>query len=319
MRIAVYGAGGVGGFFGARLAQAGEEVFLIVRGAHLEAIRRSGLTVESPLGDFTAIPAGAEADPAKIGVVDVVVVGVKAWQVEEAARAMRPLVGPDTLVVPMQNGVEAPAILASALDNPLEALHPHHIGGLCRIISMVSAPGVIGHLGMTAYAAFNRLDAQPDWRVEALRAAFARARLDVEVPEDITAAMWAKFAFIAPFGGVGAVTRAPAGVLRSLPQTRQMLADAAAEIAAVGRARGVSLPADLTERVLAQIDALPEGGTASMQRDILTGRPSELDAQNGAAARLGRAAGVPVPLNSFLYAALLPQEQKARSEAHARG
>lgn len=312
MRIGVYGTGGVGGFFGGKLAQAGEEVIFFARGAHLEAIRHVGLRVESVKGDFTVYPARAERDPATVGPLDVVIVGVKAWQVAEAAEAMRPLVGPQTLVVPLQNGVDAPEQLAAALDRGGDV--PHVIGGLCRISSMVGGPGVIRHTGIDPYIAFNRLDAQPDPRVEHLREAFARSGVNVEIPADINVALWAKFAFIAPFSGVGAVTRSPAGVIRAFPETRRLLEDAIREVSAVGRARGVALPADLDARTLAMIEYLPEGGTASMQRDIMDGKPSELESQNGAIVRLGRACGVPTPVNAYLYASLLPQERHARGK-----
>ena len=275
MRIAIYGTGSVGGYFGGKLAQAGEEVIFIARGAHLEAIRRDGLTVQSIAGDFRVAPAQAADDPASVGAVDVVIVGVKTWDVPQAAQAMRPMVGPQTLVVPLQNGVDAPGQLAAVLDRPGEA--PHVIGGLCRIVSLVAGPGIIRHAGIEPYIAFNRLDGQPDERVARLREAFARAGVSVEVPADIDAALWAKFAFIAAFSGVGAVTRSAAGGLRGIPETRAMLQAAIAEVEAVARARGVALPADITARVLAQVDGLPPAATASMQRDIMEGRPSELE------------------------------------------
>ena len=313
MRVVVYGTGGVGGYFGGRLAEAGEDVTFLARGAHLDAIRANGLTVESIKGNFVVRPARAESDPAAIGPVDLVIVGVKTWQVRESAEAMRPLIGPETLVLPLQNGVDAPYELAEALDKPGEL--PHVLGGLCRLVTMVAGPGVIKHAGMEPYLAFNRLDCQPDPRVDKLLTAFQKAQgLTVEVPADIVAALWAKFAFIAPFSGVGAVTRVPAGKLRAVPESRALLEAALREVVAVAQARGVTLPADPVERVLAQVDGLPEGGTASMQRDIMEGRPSELEAQNGSVVRMGKAAGVPTPANQFLYAALLPQERKARGE-----
>ena len=310
MRIGIYGTGGVGGYFGGRLAQAGHEVIFIARGAHLEAIRRDGLKVESILGNFTIHPARAESDPAAVGTVDVVVVGVKTWQVEAAGQAIRPMVGARTLVLPLQNGVEAPGQLAAALD--LDGEPPHVLGGLCRLATQVAAPGVIRHSGIHPQIAFNRLDGLQDERVEALRQALAATGSTVEVPADIQAALWAKFAFIAPFGGVGAAARCPMGVLRSVPETRQLLVDAIGEVAAVGRAQGVDLPADLEARTLAMMDGIPTGTIASMQRDIMEGRPSELEAQTGAVVRLGAQSGVATPVNAFLYAVLLPMEGRAR-------
>ena len=308
MRIAVFGAGAVGGYFGARLAQAGEEVVLIARGEHLRAIQAYGLRVEGATGDFVIHPAQATDDPARVGTVDVVLVGVKAWQVEEAARAMRPLVGPETFVVPLQNGVEAPTQLARVLGSD------HVLGGLCRIISAVVEPGHIRHVGLEPYVAFGELDNRPSERAERLRATFARAGVRAEVPPDIHVAMWEKFLFIASFSGVGAVTRAPVGVLRSLPETRRMLEQAMEEVWAVAQARGIGLPREGIPRTMALIDGLPPGGTASMQRDVMAGRPSELESQNGAVVRLGREVGVETPLHAFIYHSLLPLERKARGQ-----
>lgn len=308
MRVAIFGAGAVGGYFGARLAQAGEEVVFIARGEHLRAMRRDGLHVESILGDFRIDPVEATDDPASVGPVDVVLVGVKAWQVPEAAETMRPMVGPETFVVPLQNGVEAPEQLAAILGKE------HVLGGLCRIISARVAPGRIRHVGMEPYVAFGELDNRISPRTERLRAAFERAGVRAEIPPDIRVAMWEKFLFICTLSGVGAVTRAPVGVLRTIPETRRMLEQAVAEAFAVGRELGVALPDDAVERTMALIDGLPPGGTASMQRDIIAGRPSELEAQNGTVVRLGREVGVPTPPHEFIYHSLLPLERRARGE-----
>lgn len=308
MRIAVFGAGAVGGYFGARLARAGEDVIFIARGEHLQAMRSSGLRVDSVEGDFVIHPVQATDDPAAIGPVDVVLVGVKAWQVPEAAQAMRPLVGPATFVVPLQNGVEAHDQLAEVLGAE------HVLGGLCRIISSVVEPGHIRHGGMEPYVAFGEWDNRPSPRAERLRAAFARAGVKVEIPPDIRVAIWEKFLFIATLSGVGAVTRAPAGVLRSLPATRRMLEQAMEEIVAVAQAWGINLSPEAMHKTMALIEGLPPTGTASMQRDIMAGRPSELESQSGAVVRLGREVGVEPSLHAFIYASLLPLELKARGQ-----
>lgn len=309
MRIAVFGTGGVGGYFGGRLAQAGEEVIFIARGEHLRAITERGLRVDSIKGDFVIQPAQATDNPAEVGPVDAILVGVKAWDVPEAAQLMRPMVGPETFVVPLENGVEAPDQLATVLGRE------HVLGGLCKIISAIVAPGHIRHAGIDPYIAFGELDGRKSERAERLRQAFAKATgVTAEVSDDIQAAMWEKFLFIAAISGVGAVTRAPAGVIRSLPETRQMLEQAMHEILAVAQARGVALSDEVIPKTMAFIDAIPADGTASMQRDILTGRPSELEYQNGTVVRLGRELGVPTPVNAFIYASLLPQELRARGK-----
>jgi 2-dehydropantoate 2-reductase len=305
--ITIFGTGAVGAYFGGRLAEAGLDVAFIARGDHLRAIRAHGLRVTSPAGDFTIHPARASDDPAALGPADVILVGVKAWQVPEAARAMRPLLGPDTFVVPLQNGVEAPTQLAAALGAE------RVLGGVCRIIARIAAPGEIAHDGADPYIGFGELAGGPSARAEALRAAFGRARgVTAEVLTDVRAAMWRKFLFISTMSGLGAVTRAPIGVLRSLPETRELLQRALEEVRAVAAAHGVALPAEAVTETLAFMDALPADATASMQRDIIAGRPSELETQNGAVVRLARAAGVEVPVHDFLYRCLLPLELLAR-------
>lgn len=307
MRVAVVGAGGVGAYFGGRLAQAGESVAFVARGSHLAAMRETGLRVDSVAGDFVVAPAEAGDDPARMGPVDVVLVAVKAWQVTEVARTLGPLLGPRTFVVPLQNGVEAADQLAAVLG------HERVIGGLCKIVSAIVAPGHVRHSGVPPQVEFGERDGRRSERVEALRAAFERAQgVSVVVPDEVEVAIWEKFLFIAPFSGVGAVTRQPAGAIRAIPETRDLIERAMFEVAALARAKGVRLLDEAVGRNLRYVDSLPADATASMQRDIMEGRPSELEQQTGAIARLGREAGVPVPVNAFLYAALLPAERKAR-------
>ena len=308
MRIAVFGAGGVGGYFGGRLAFSGEEVFFIARGEHLRAMQVDGLRVDSLQGDFRLQPVQATDDPGQVGQVDMILVAVKAWQVVEAAQVMLPMIGSTTFVVPVLNGVEAPTQLAAALGEE------RVLGGLCRISSHIAGPGHIRHVGIEPHIAFGELDNRASQRCERLKAAFQRASVSVEIPVDIWAAIWDKFLFIASLSGVGAVTRAPVGVMRSLPGTRRLLEQAMGEIIAVAQAHEVRLPVDAVTRKLDFIDRLPEDTLASMQRDILAGRPSELEAQTGAVVRLGRARGVPTPVNAFLYDSLLPEELRARGE-----
>lgn len=305
----MFGAGAVGAYFGGRLAEAGEDVTFVARGEHLRAIRERGLRVTSVAGDFLIHPARVSADPAELGPAEVILLGVKTWQVADAARAMTPLVGPDTFVVPLLNGVEAPAQL-------VEALGPDHVlGGICRIFASIVGPGHVRHSGVQPYVGFGELGGGSSVRAERLRDAFNRARgVTAEVLPDVRGAMWRKFMFIASMSGVGAVTRAPVGILRSRPETRRLLEEAVAEVRTLAVASGVALPASAVAETLAFMDALPADATASMQRDIMEGRPSELEAQSGAVVRLAARMGVQVPAHAFIYRSLLPLELRARGE-----
>jgi 2-dehydropantoate 2-reductase len=310
MRIAVFGTGGVGGYFGGRLAQAGEDVVFIARGRHLEAMRRDGLRVESVDGDFAVHPVEATDEPREAGPADAVLLGVKAWQVKEAGRALPPLFGASGFVVPLQNGVEAADELAA------EVGPERVVGGLCKIVSFVVGPGRIRHAGVAPRIEFAERDGRRSDRVERLRAAFEKAAgLSVATPSDIAAALWEKFLFIAPLSGIGAVTRMPAGPVRSVPESRGMLETAMREVFDLARARGIGLRKDAVARTMSYVDGLPADSTTSMQRDILEGRPSELDYQTGAIVRLGRECRVSVPVNEFIYRSLVPGERRARGAA----
>lgn len=309
MRIAIYGTGGVGGYFGGRLAQAGEDVLFIARGDHLKAIRQHGLRVESIKGNFSVDPAQATDNPEQVGAVDVVLVAVKAWQVTQAARAMHPMLGPETFVVPLQNGIEAPDQLAAELG--CERV----LGGLCGVIAYRAGPGQIQHVGVDPFISFGELDNTHSERVDRLRRAFEHTRgVTVSVPMDIEVAIWKKFLFITAISGMGALTRASMGVLRSQPGTRRLLERAMEEIHTLARARRVALPVDIVATTMGYVDSLPEEATASMQRDILEGRASELEAQNGAVVRLAGQAGIAAPVNAFIYHSLIALERRARGE-----
>lgn len=307
MRLAIMGSGGVGGYFGARLAEAGHRVTFIARGEHLATMRRDGLRVTSIAGDVHLPEVDASDDPAEVGAVEAVIVAVKAWQLDEAARAIRPMIGPDTVVVPFENGVEAADTLAGILGRA------HVLEGLCGILAWKEGPGHIRHAGVEPFVRFGERDNRRSQRTARLKAAFESARgVTAEIPNDIQVAVWSKFLFICAMSGIGSLTRAPIGVSRQLPETRSLIEQILNEIDAVARAKGVALPRDAVERAMCFIDALPEESTASMQRDIMAGLPSELEAQNGAVVRLGQQLGVATPVNALIHAALLPQEQQAR-------
>jgi 2-dehydropantoate 2-reductase len=306
MRIAVFGTGGVGGYFGGRLAQSGRDVTFIARGEHLRVIKAAGLKVDSVSGDFLVFPAKATDDVREAGEVDLVIVGVKAWQVPEAARTMKPLVGPGTTVLPLQNGVDAVSQLVAELGSD------SIIGGLCRIVSFVVEPGHIRHEGFTPSIVIGELDNKRTERITRIEQVFKHAGLEVTVAADIQVALWTKFLFIASFSGIGAIANAPAGVIRRDPEWRGKMLSAMEEIYALAQARGINLPANSVDTVMAFVDALPEDATSSMQRDIAAGRPSELESQNGSVVRMARETGIEVPTHDLICELLRPLEEKAR-------
>lgn len=307
MKIAVVGAGGVGGYFGGRLAQAGLDVTFIVRGATLDALRKRGLRVDSTHGDFVIEQVNATDDPASVGPVDAILMAVKTWQVADAAKNLAPMIGPETMVVPLENGVDTPDVL-----EPLVG-REHVLGGLCAIVSFIAAPGHIKHVAYDPFVVFGELDNRRSGRVEKLRAAFERAKVAAQVPESIQNSMWTKFLFIAPFSGIGAITRVPVGAWRAVPEVRAIVDNTLRELVAVARARGVDLGEDAVAKTWERYDAMAPESTASMQRDIMQGKPSELDGQLGAIVRLAQQSGVDAPATTFIYNCLLPQERAARS------
>ncbi|MGD8974539.1 MAG: 2-dehydropantoate 2-reductase [Desulfobacterales bacterium] len=308
MRIAVFGAGGVGGYFGGRLAQAGEDIVFIARGDHLKAISTHGLRVDSVKGDFVVKPVQATSDPEQVGVVDLIILGVKTWQVNGAAQAMRPMVGPETVILPLQNGVETPAHLAAELGSR------HVLGGLCALVTWIMGPGHIRHIGVEPFVRLGELDNHLSERVQRLREMFVSAGVSVEIPSDIHAAMWKKFLNIVPFGSLGAVSRAPIGVLLEVPETRKLMQQGMREIYELARTKKIVLSEKIVDKAMAALEKIPARGTSSLQRDIIVGKRSELDAWTGAVVRIGEEEGVPTPLHSFLYYCLLPLELRARGQ-----
>ena len=306
MRIAIYGAGGLGAYYGARLHAAGHEVGFIARGAHLAAMRDKGLQVFSPLGDVhVAAPLASDA-PADIGAVDLVIVAVKTWQIPEVARAMAPLLHEHTMVVPFLNGVEAPDGLAEVIGAE------RVLGGLSKIFALIEAPGVIRHFSEAAYVEVGEPGGGVSVRTQALRDLFRAAGVESGISEDIRSALWHKLLMVSSWAGLGALARSPMGVMRAQPETRALIERSMDEGIAVGRARGHRLADDVKTQLWGFYDALPEQATASMQRDIMQGRPSELDAWNGAIVRFGAALGIDTPVHTFTYHTLLPMERRAR-------
>ena len=300
MKIAIMGSGALGGYFGGWLAQAGEDVTFVARGRQLAAIRESGVRIESPRGDLHLYPVRATQDSAAIGPVDLVLFTVKLWSTEEAGQALRPLIGRDTAVVSLQNGVDANDVLARLVGRE------HLMGGVCYIAATLDRPGLIQHTGQMARLAFGELGGKKTRRAEAFLEACTRAKagFDTELSGNIERTIWEKFVFIVGLSALTSLTRRPIGPVRSDPDTRAMLLEVMREAVAVGRAKGVELDADHAEKRLAFVDTLPAEMTSSMHRDLEQGNRLEVAWLSGTVARLGRDLGVPTPANRAVYTAL---------------
>lgn len=306
MKIAVIGTGGVGGYFGGKLALAGHhEVTFLARGKHLEAIKQNGLQILSPQGDFLINPAQATADIDSIGQVDLIILGVKAWQVKENLPHLQKLIKDKTMILPLQNGVLVPEELKNELKEASV------LGGICRIFSEIKAPGVIRHVGVEPTIVFGALDNEKSDQILQLKEAFDQANIASKVAEDIQVELWKKFIFICS-GGLVALTRSNYGTLRNLPETRKLMKALLYEIYEVAQKAGVKVKADYVENTFSFIDQFPEEATTSLARDIWEGKPSELEYQNGTVVKLGEKFGVETPVNRFVYTCLLPQELEAR-------
>jgi 2-dehydropantoate 2-reductase len=310
MRIAVFGTGGVGGYFGGLLATAGNDVTFVARGAHLAALRRDGLTVESANGAIRVAPAQATDDPAAIGPVDLVMLCVKLWDTEGAVAALPPLLGPDTAVVSFQNGIDAVPTLTARL----RGTTAHVLGGVAQIAAAIERPGVVRHTGTMARLIVGEIgdgdgDSTAQPRAAAIVAAMQAAGIDALLSPDIGKAIWEKFVFLASFSGMTALTRLPKGPITAEPATRAMLAAAIGEACAVARAHGAALAPDHAERAMALVDKLPTEMKSSMLVDLEQGRRLELPWLSGAVVRLGEEAGVASPVHGAITAALAPHAQ----------
>lgn len=308
LKVAVMGAGGVGGYFGTKLALAGCDVGFVARGAHRDAMRRQGLVVRSPLGDMhLAAPTVTDA-PAELGPVDVVVFGVKLWDTVEAARAIRPLLGPDTVVISFQNGVVKDELLAAEVGASAVA------GGVCYIAATIAEPGVIEHGGTMQKLVFGEYGAASSERLQRFLAACLQAGIDAELSADIARVIWQKFVFLVGLSASTAATRSPIGRVRAHPAGRRLLEAVMQETVEVGRAEGVDLPADYAQDRLRFCDQLPTDMTASMLRDLERGHRLEVEWLSGDVSRRGRALGLPTPYNTAVADILaLHAEGMARS------
>jgi 2-dehydropantoate 2-reductase len=301
MKIAIMGTGGVGGGYGARLAAAGSEVAFIARGKHLAAIQQNGLSIISPmLGNLLIKPAQCTDNPATIGPVDIVLFCVKLWDTESAAQAIKPMVGPNTAVISLQNGINRDAVLREIIGEP------HIVGGVSYIGATIKAPGVIEQRGTTQKLVFGEYSGQETPRIQTLRRACQAAEIEAVVSADIGKAIWEKFIYLVAMSSVLAATRQTVGPVRANERTRCLLTDVMRETLVVGRAQGVNLDDSLVEAHMAHFDALAPDVTASMQYDLAIGNRLELPWLAGAVLELGKQLNVPTTVTRVLCDVLSP-------------
>ena len=296
MKIAVMGSGGVGGFYGGRLAHAGYDVTFVARGAHLAAMRKNGLTIENEeQGDLHVPKVKVTDDAAWIGPVDLVLIAVKLWDTEAAAHAVRPIVGPRTAVLSLQNGVIKDDILKRELGRG------NVMGGVAYVGTTIAAPGVIRQTGTLQRLLFGEYDGKHSPRAEAFLEALLKAGINAELSNDIRRTLWEKYVFLVGLAGSTSTMRSPIGPIRERPQTRAFLLDLMKETVAVGRALGVNLPEDYAEQRLAFADTVAFDMTSSLHHDLERGNPLEVEWLSGGVVQLGRKAGVPTPCNRAVW------------------
>jgi len=298
MKIAVIGSGGVGGYFGARLAAAGNEVTFVARGAHLDAMRKNGLQIYSALGDVHLDTVNCTDDTGTIGAVDIVMIAVKLWSTEEAVQAAKPLVGPDTAVISFQNGI-------IAVDTVLPVHGKEHtMGGVANIAALIEKPGVIRHNGQMASLLFAELDGKRSKRAEAFYNACVEAGITTKLVDDIHTAIWEKFVRLVTMSSMTSLCRMPVGSIREDPDTRALLQQVMSEVIAIAEAKGARLGNDTIAKQMAVVDGYPPTMVASMCGDLRRGNRLELPWLAGTVAKLGKELGIPTPANQFVYAAL---------------
>lgn len=307
MNIVIYGTGGVGGFFGARLVQAGNNVTFIARGKHLEAIKKNGLQLKSIKGDYLVNPANATADISEVKNIDLIIICVKTWQLTEIATIIKPVLNENTMVISLLNGCNNHEILSEVINKK------HVLGGLCKIVSFVEDYGIINHVAYDPTIVFGELNNKKTERVLKLENVFKNANITNELAKNIQKEIWTKYLFITSFSALGALTRVTLGEMLASSYIKNMMLKTAEEIFEIAKAKGVNLPDDSIAKQFEIIESLPYKTTASLQRDIMDGKPSELEAQNGTIVRLGKELGIPTPINELIYYTLLPQEKSARS------
>lgn len=309
MKILIMGTGGVGGYYGGLLAQQGNDVTFIARGSHLYAIRHEGLKVKSVHGDFHISPANATDDPINVGPVDLILLCVKTYHTDEAAQAIRPAVGQRTVVMSLQNGVDAAERIGKVIG-------PEHVvGGVTWLSSAVEESGVIKQISQFRRIVFGELSGGRSERIQSIYEVLNQTGITVEIAEDIQKVLWTKLVFITAVSSIGSLSRLPMGDYRSIPETRSLLTSIMQEVESVARAQGVNLDMDVVQQWLEFIDNAAPSIKPSMQLDVEAGHRTELESMIGVVGRKGRELGIPTPISDFVYASLLPVELKARNTA----
>ena len=305
MNIVVIGAGGIGGYFGGRIAKAGYDVTFIARGKHLEAIKNNGLQVKSTKGDFTVYPKATD-NLNDINNPDLIILGVKSWQVEDLAKQIKPIVTDATMVLPLQNG-------ADNVDKLLIHLNEKNVlAGLCKIVSKVEAPGIINHFAFEPEIIFGENDNSQTERIQEVKAIFDKAGFKNKIAEDIHKSIWQKFMFITMVSGIASLTRVVFGEMLKDKSIEKIILNTANEIKEIAIAKGINISDDDIDFTMNMYHNSEYNTTASMQRDIMEGKPSELENFNGYIVKQGKLLEIPTPTNTFIYECLLPQERLAR-------
>ena len=308
MKIAIMGTGGVGGYYGGLLAQKGQNVIFVARGPHLQAIREKGLQVKSVLENFFVSPANATDDPTEVGPVDLILFTTKTYHTETAAQAIKPMIDQGTVVISLQNGIDAAERIGAHVGME------HLVGGATWLSAAIEAPGVIGQYSQFRRIVLGEFNGKVTTRLKTIYETLQVTGITVELSDNILKVLWTKFVFISSVSAIGSLTRVNFGEFRHVPEARGILTEAIGEVAAVAQARGVELDRDVVDKTLEFIDNSAASIKPSIQRDVEVGRPSELKSLIGIVARLGEQNGVPTKVMRLAYAMLKPGDLKARGK-----
>ena len=307
MKIGIIGTGGVGGYFGGKIARAGYDVTFVSRGLNLKALQENGLSVKSIQGDFKIERKTVTDNIEDLQEANLILICVKAWQVKEVALKLKSAIKENTIVIPLQNGVSATDELKGYINEA------NIVGGLCFILSKIESPGIINHFGLEPSILFGEINNLKTERLNKIKEVFDNSGIKSKISDDIIADLWKKFITIC-VSGLLAVTKTTYGELRELKQTREMMVDLLKEIYNLSQKIGINIISDFVDKTVTLIDTYPYNSTSSLTRDVWEEKPSEIDYQNGTVVKLGQKYGVETPINKFVYNCILPMELKARKQ-----